>query len=194
MALRRAVFLDKDGTLVQNVPYNVDPERVVLRPEAVPALRMLRAAGYELVVVSNQSGVAHGYFDEAAVQRVLLHLRQGLALAGIDLLDCRYCPHHPEGSVTRFACVCECRKPMPGMLLDVARDHSIDLDTSFLIGDILDDIEAAHRAGCKAVLLDCGSETLWQDGPYRTPDHRVTDLVEAAAWVLEHSRTAEALS
>ena len=194
MAMRRVVFLDKDGTLVQNVPYNVDPERVVLRSEAVPALRRLRGAGYDLVVVSNQSGVAHGYFDERAVQRILLHLRQGLALAGVDLLDCRYCPHHPEGSVMRFACACECRKPAPGMLHDAARQHGIDLGASFLVGDILDDVEAAHRAGCRAVLLDCGSETLWQTGPYRTPDHRVTDLTEAASWILAHSRAAEVLS
>ena len=190
--MRRAVFLDKDGTLVQNVPYNVDPERVVLRSEAVPALRRLRGAGYDLVVVSNQSGVAHGYFDERAVQRILLHLRQGLALAGVDLLDCRYCPHHPEGSVTRFACACECRKPAPGMLHDAARQHGIDLGASFLVGDILDDVEAAHRAGCRAVLLDCGSETLWQAGPFRTPDRRVSDLLEAASWILAQTAAAEA--
>src|SRR3954470_4364570 len=117
-----AVFLDKDGTLIEDVPYNVDPARIRLMPGAAGGLRALDAAGYRLIVVSNQSGVARGYFEEAALAAVEARLRELLAEAGVPLAGFYYCPHHPEGSVAAYAVECSCRKPQPGLLVRAARE------------------------------------------------------------------------
>jgi D-glycero-D-manno-heptose 1,7-bisphosphate phosphatase len=186
---RAAVFLDKDGTLVEDVPYNVDPARLRFTPHALEALALLSAAGLPLVVVSNQPGLATGRFDRAdlaRLQRALiarLHAEAGVTLAGFHV-----CPHAP-GDGGRPACTC--RKPAPGLLRQAAHAHGIDLARSTMVGDILDDIEAAHRAGCAAVLLDVGNETEWRDAPLRRPDHRAPDLLAAARWILaRHERYA----
>src|SRR3954470_4144135 len=107
----KAVFLDKDGTLIEDVPYNVDPERIRLAPGAEQGLRLLHAAGYGLVVISNQSGGARGFFEEEALLAVEQRLRDLLAGAGVPLLGFYYCPHHPEGVVPNLAVACGCRKP-----------------------------------------------------------------------------------
>ena len=180
-----AVFLDKDGTLVENVPYNVDLSRVRLTPNVVPALRRLARAGLAIVLVSNQSGIARGYFNAPGVEMVNEYLRGLLESQGIPLLAAYYCPHHPQGSVAGFAVDCECRKPAAGMLRQAARDHDIDLQSSFMVGDILDDIEAGHAAGCRSVLLDVGSETEWLQSPDRQPDFVAADLDDAAGFILE---------
>ena len=177
---RAAIFLDKDGTLVEDVPYNVDPALIRLGRGAVDGLRMLHGAGYPLIVISNQSGVARGYFAETALGAVEAQLRELLGEAGVPLAGFYYCPHHPEGSVARYAVVCDCRKPLPGLIVRAAREHGVDLARSWFIGDILHDVEAAHRAGCRAVLLDNGHETEWEVSPSRTPDVVVPDLAEAA--------------
>lgn len=181
---RAAVFLDKDGTLIEDVPYNVDPGRVRLLPGAAEGARLLHAAGFLLIVVSNQAGVARGYFAEEALQAVERRLRALLDAAGAPLADFRYCPHHPRGTVPAYARSCNCRKPRPGLLLQAAQRHGLDLGRSWLVGDILDDVEAGHRAGCRAVLLDNGGETAWLPGPGRTPEHVAIDLVEAARFIL----------
>jgi D-glycero-D-manno-heptose 1,7-bisphosphate phosphatase len=108
---RKAVFLDKDGTLVENVPYNADPRRLRLAERAGPALRLLHEAGYALIVVSNQSGIARGLFGEEAMQPVERELRRLLSAERVPLTSFFYCPHHPEGAVTRYALSCTCRKP-----------------------------------------------------------------------------------
>jgi histidinol-phosphate phosphatase family protein len=177
---RRAVFLDKDGTLIEDVPYNVDPDRIRLMPRAAEGLRALHAAGYRLIVVSNQSGVARGYFAEGALAEVERRLRELLADAGVPLAGFYYCPHHPQGKVAAYAVACACRKPATGMLLRAAVEHGLDLGRSWLVGDILDDVEAGRAAGCTTVLLDTGHETEWLLTPARQPHHRVADLAEAA--------------
>lgn len=179
---RRAVFLDKDGTLVTDIPYNVDPARIRLLPGVREALAQLHAAGYLLVVVSNQSGVAHGYFPEAALAGVWQELRR--QVAPVPLLAAYYCPHHPQGHVPLYGIRCGCRKPQPGLLLRAAQEHGIDLPGSWLIGDILHDIEAGQRAGCRTILLDQGNETEWLTGPYRTPHHVATTWAQAASVIL----------
>src|SRR5205823_6483112 len=174
-----AVFLDKDGTLIEDVPYNVDPARVRLMPGAAEGLRALHAAGYRLLVISNQSGVARGYFEEAALAAVGERLGELLAEAGVPLAGFYYCPHHPEGSVAAYAVECSCRKPQPGLLVRAAREHGLDLAASWLVGDILNDIEAGRAAGCRTVLLDNGHETEWILTPQRRPHYMATDLTEA---------------
>lgn len=182
MALGRpAVFVDKDGTLVEDVPYSADPARMVAVPEAVEALGALARAGFAVVVVSNQSGVARGLFPESALAGVRARIAELLAAAGVELAGFYYCPHHPQGRVTRFAMRCPCRKPAPGMLLEAASDLGLDLSASWMVGDILDDVEAGRAAGCRTVLLDRGAETRWELSPARLPHHTVTGWREAAA-------------
>ena len=186
---RAAVFIDKDGTLVEDVPYNVDPALIRLGPGAVDGLRLLHAAGYPLIVISNQSGVARGYFEETALVAVEARLRELLGEIGVPLAGFYYCPHHPDGSVAEYAVACKCRKPRPGMLVRAAREHDIDLARSWFVGDILHDVEAAHRAGCRAVLLDNGHETEWELSAVRTPDVLVRDLAEAARAIVANTPT-----
>lgn len=189
--LRPAIFFDKDGTLVENVPYNVDCARLRLAAGAGQAARLLHEAGYALVVVTNQSGVARGLFTIAELRRLEGHLRQSLADEGAPLAGFYFCPHTPDGVVASYTRACQCRKPLPGMLLQAARELQLDLARSWLIGDLLDDVEAAHRAGCRAVLVDSGGETLWQRGVWRVPEMTVTRLRDAAVRILATGNQAE---
>lgn len=174
------VFLDKDGTLIEDVPYNVAPDKIRLTNGAAEGLKRLQKAGYRLVVVTNQSGVARGYFPEQALQAVEERLRELLRAHGVVLEGFYYCPHHPQGKVPRYTRDCQCRKPKPGLLLEAANASGTDLSRSWLIGDILHDIEAGRRAGCRTVLLDNGNETEWQLHARRMPHHIVSDLQQAA--------------
>ncbi len=182
----KAVFLDKDGTLLENVPYNVQPQRMRLVPDAGQALRRLHALGYTLIVVSNQAGVAHGYFDVGALRLVERRLRALLAQEQVPLAGFYYCPHHPQGRVTRYAVACRCRKPAPGLLFAAAAIHDIDVHHSWMIGDILDDVEAGNRARCRTVLVNAGNETEWRTGPYREPGATVPSLLAAAEHIVAH--------
>jgi D-glycero-D-manno-heptose 1,7-bisphosphate phosphatase len=179
-----AVFLDKDGTLVEDVPYNVNPALIRLTPGAAEGLARLHQAGYLLVVVSNQSGVARGYFAESALAGVAERLAELFEQCGVELAGFYYCPHHPTGSVAEYATACACRKPQPGLILRAAQERAIDLDRSWLIGDILDDVEAGRRAGCRTVFLRSGGESEWRLGPHRTPDFIVDDLAQAARCII----------
>jgi D-glycero-D-manno-heptose 1,7-bisphosphate phosphatase len=170
-----AVFVDKDGTLVEDVPYNVDPARVVLAPGAAAGLERLAGAGFRILVVSNQAGVALGRFAQADLAAVETRLQ---SLLERRLSGFYWCTHHPQSG-------CGCRKPAPGLLLRAAREHDVDLPQSWMVGDILDDIEAGHRAGCRACLIDNGNETEWQLTAARVPDLVAGDLAQAATLILE---------
>jgi D,D-heptose 1,7-bisphosphate phosphatase len=184
--MNKAIFLDKDGTLIVDVPYNVDPARIELYFDIGPALQRLQTAGYKLIVISNQAGVARGYFVEDALDGVIAALRNQLSAFGVMLDGFYYCPHHPDGSVTTYAIDCDCRKPQPGLIQRAARDHNIDLSQSWMVGDILNDVEAGNRAGCRTLLIDRGNETEWLTGPFRTPTATVSSLVEMADYILKN--------
>lgn len=175
-----AIFLDKDGTLIDDLPYNVDPGRMTLAPGAVAGLRRLSCLGYRLLVVSNQPGVAQGRFDVGALEPVRQRLAQLLSEQGAHLDGFYYCPHGPDEG-------CACRKPLPGMLLKAAAEHQVDLAASWMIGDILDDVEAGGRAGCRTILIDNGNETMWLRSPLRTPTWIASDL-DAAAQLIQATR------
>ena len=179
---RRAVFIDKDGTLVEDVPYNVDPARVRFTPHAIEGLRLLAAEGFVLVVVTNQPGLARGFFSRTELARLQLALTAMLRAEGVTLTDFYACPHAPgPGSMP----ACLCRKPAPGLLRQAARAHRIDLARSWMVGDILDDVEAGRRAGCRTVMLDVGHETVWRRSPLRTPHVMASDLLDAARRIVE---------
>ena len=184
--MKPAVFIDKDGTLVHDVPYNVDPERLELRDDAGAALRALQDAGYALILVTNQAGVALGRFPESALPPLWRAIAERLEENGVELTAVYHCPHHPAGAGA-YAQQCDCRKPQDGLLRRAASAHGIDLARSWMIGDILDDVEAGHRAGCRTVLLDVQSETEWQMTPLRTPDYVAPDLATASRYIAEHA-------
>lgn len=189
---RKAVFVDKDGTLVHDVPYNVDPDRIVLIPGVGESLRRLQDAGFLLFVVSNQPGVALGRFPASALRGVEARLDELVGRHGVVFTGYCWCPHPPVG--VRNAVVCTCRKPRPGMLLDAAATHGVTLERSWMVGDILDDVEAGRRAGCRTVLLDVGNETQWRMSPLREPDHRAVDLLDAAHLIVAGDAVAPAMS
>ena len=187
---RAAVLVDKDGTLIENVPYNVEPALLRFMPAAVESLAALAAAGFVILVVTNQSGLAHGYFTRAQLARLQTVLQQRLReLAGVELLDFIVCPHAPGPGGTP---ACLCRKPAPGMLLRAARRHRLDLARSWMVGDTLDDVEAGHRAGCRTVLFDSGGETLWRRSPLRRPTATCNEWDEVAHRILFHRDSAAA--
>jgi D,D-heptose 1,7-bisphosphate phosphatase len=186
--MERAVFLDKDGTLIEDVPYNVEPNLIRLTGGAAAGLRSLQQAGFLLVVVSNQSGVARGYFSEAALIPVEQHLRALLAAEGIPLAGFYYCPHHPHGTVAPYAVECMCRKPAPGLLRRAAAELGIDLARSWMIGDNFSDVESGRHAGCRTILLQAGDALQARDREGHRPHATAVDLELAARIILEASR------
>lgn len=178
VGMNRAVFFDKDGTLVENVPYNVDPAKLVFSEGAASALSILRGR-FQFHVVTNQAGVALGLFQENELMPIEEKLGKMFLENGATLNGFHYCPHKPADA-------CRCRKPGTLMLENASCEFGIDLRKSWMIGDILDDIEAGKRAGCMTILLDVGNETEWKEGPYRVPDFRVKDLNEAAKIIVKH--------
>ncbi|MGE5170165.1 MAG: D-glycero-alpha-D-manno-heptose-1,7-bisphosphate 7-phosphatase [Rudaea sp.] len=181
----RAIFLDKDGTLIHDVPYNVDPGRIALLPGVGGALRRLQDGGYRLFVVSNQPGVALGRFPRGALRYVEARMDELLAPFGVVISGYAWCTHLPAGVRSASAVACTCRKPRPGLLLDIAATHGVALDRSWMIGDILDDVEAGMRAGCRTILVDRGNETRWRAGRMRTPHAIVYQFADAASLVLD---------
>jgi histidinol-phosphate phosphatase family protein len=179
--MRRAVFLDRDGTLVEEVPYLHQPEQVVLLPGAGAALRALAGAGFALVVVTNQAGVAHGYYDEAAVDATHRRLAELLAAEGAPLDGAWYCPHHPDGLVPAYARSCQGRKPAPGMLHAAAAVLGLDLARCWLIGNHPDDAAAAQAAGATPLFVTTGGGAT-RAAPPAVP--ALPDLTAAAAAVL----------
>jgi D-glycero-D-manno-heptose 1,7-bisphosphate phosphatase len=185
---RPAVFLDRDGTLVEEVPYLHDPGRVVLLG-GVAALGRLAEAGYALVVVTNQAGVARGLYDEAAVDAVHRRLAELLAGAGVRLDAVLHCPHHPDGTVPGYAGACRCRKPGPGMLEAAAERLGLDLGASWLVGNHPADVGAALAAGVRPLFVTTGRAAGLPPPPGVAA---VADLEAAARAVLEGSATAPA--
>src|SRR5882724_10476415 len=179
VADNRAVFLDRDGTIMEDSNYVGDVARVVLIPSAAPALRRLQDAGYKLFIVTNQSGVGRGYFTREDVESIHAHLDEHFGKAGVRLDRYYVCPHHPEEN-------CDCRKPKPKFLLEAAREYGLDLSRCFMIGDRASDIQAGLNAGTKTILVLTGGgrETLAKHEV--NPDYAVGDIGEAAALILKH--------
>jgi D-glycero-D-manno-heptose 1,7-bisphosphate phosphatase len=183
--MNKAVFLDKDGTLIPDIPYNINTALITLQDGAVTGLKKLAAAGYLLIVISNQAGVAYGYFQEADILKVKTRLENMLREEGVHLDGFYYCPHHPEAKIDAYRKACDCRKPAAGMLLQAAKDFNIELRDSWMIGDILNDVEAGHKAGCKSILINNGNETEWVMNEDRKPDFMAAGLSEAADYIIE---------
>jgi D-glycero-D-manno-heptose 1,7-bisphosphate phosphatase len=163
--------------------YPTRPEELVLCASIVTPLRDLQALGFLLIVITNQSGIARGLFTETDLSRMHRYLCDSLAAHGVSIHAVYFCPHHPDGVVERFSIPCDCRKPAPGMLVRAALEHQLDLGRSWFLGDILDDVEAGNRAGCRTVLVDLGTEAP-PTSPIRRPDFVAPDTACALRSVL----------
>lgn len=183
MNANRAVFLDRDGTLVHARHYPSRAADLVLYDGIGPRLRRLREVGFKLIVVTNQSGIARGYFTEVDLSAMHDHLSRELGQFGVSIDGFYHCPHHPDGTIEHLAITCECRKPQPGMILRAAADHAIEPAWSWFVGDILDDIQAGNTAGCGTVLVDLGTESP-PASPIRRPDFVACDTLHALGIIL----------
>jgi D,D-heptose 1,7-bisphosphate phosphatase len=181
----KAIFLDKDGTLIDDLSFftalGAEPRHIRLCSGAGEAVRQLSELDYRLFIVTNQEGIARGAFPAEAIERVHRRIADLLFREHVQLDGFYYCPHHPAGTLAQYAHSCTCRKPQPGLLLQAARAHDIDLSASWMIGSRLHDVEAGSRAGCRTILVDTGNETEWRLGPHRLPTRVVYDLCSAAA-------------
>ena len=148
--------MDRDGTINEEDGYVHKIEDLRFTPGAQEAIGLARESGYLVVVISNQAGVARGYYTEEDVRRFQDHMQDELKKAGTKVDGFYYCPHHPDSGQGKYLVVCECRKPKPGMLIQASKDLGIDLSRSFMIGDHLNDIKAGHNAGCRTALVRTG--------------------------------------
>jgi D-glycero-D-manno-heptose 1,7-bisphosphate phosphatase len=183
---RAAVFLDRDGTIIEEVGYLDRPERVALYPFSIAAIRALNRAGFRVVMVSNQSGVARGFFDEAMLDVVHKHVAALLAAGGAHLDAYYYCPHHPDGRVAEFARPCECRKPGRGLVDRAVQELSVDPLRSYTVGDRWLDVKLAANVGARGILVRTGYGAREESRlpPDVKPDAVVNNLIEAAGWIL----------
>ena len=184
--MKPAVFFDRDGVLIEDSHYVGAVDQVRLIPGAADAVRLVQAAGYVTVVVTNQSGVARGMFAEDVVHQVHRHIE---AETGLAFDRWEHCPHHPDGTVAEFTRDCDCRKPKPGMLLRAAAALDVDLSRSWIIGDRASDLDSGFAAGCRCILVRTGygkQVDIHEPDPTRRLVAVVPSVAEAVAVVLAH--------
>jgi D-glycero-D-manno-heptose 1,7-bisphosphate phosphatase len=188
-----AAFIDRDGTLTEEVGYVNHPKRLRLLPRSAEAIRRLNAAGLAAVVTTNQTGVARGYFSEEVLNAVNDELVSQLKREGAHLDGIYVCPHHPTEGEPPFRARCDCRKPRPGLLRRAAAELGLDLAASTVVGDKPSDVLAARRVGARGVLVltgyGLGEWEYRRDRFVAEPDHVAGDLLDAVQWILA-GRTA----
>jgi D-glycero-D-manno-heptose 1,7-bisphosphate phosphatase len=180
------VFLDRDGTVIEEVGYLDRPDRLTLYPWTTVAIRALNQAGLRVVLVTNQSGIARGFFSEARVDEIHAHLGGLLEAGGARIDAYYYCPHHPDGKIAEYARACGCRKPQPGLVERAVRDLAVNPKRSFVVGDRWLDIGLARAVGARAVLVRTGYGSSEEHTPPAgvAADAVVDNLVAAASWIL----------
>lgn len=186
--LRPAVFLDRDGTINQDVGYLNHPDQLELIAGAAAAVRLLNRAGLAVVVISNQAGIAKGLIREEMMPVIHAAFVNMLAREGAAIDGFYYCPHHPEGTIAPYARTCDCRKPAPGLARRAASELGLDLGSSYVVGDKVSDVRLAHNVGASAVMVKTGHgshelQTYPADcGP---PRYVARDLSDAVQWILQ---------
>jgi D,D-heptose 1,7-bisphosphate phosphatase len=183
---QRAVFLDRDGTLIEEAGYLDRLDRMVFFPYSVDAVRLLNRAGFAVVIVTNQAGIARGIFKEAFVAEAHRHITARLTAGGARIDGFYYCPHHPEAVIEEYRKSCDCRKPQPGLFTRAASDLNLTLDGSFVVGDRWHDLEAGQRVGARGVLVRTGYGKTEEASPSSrvTPSAIVDNVMEAVSWIL----------
>jgi D-glycero-D-manno-heptose 1,7-bisphosphate phosphatase len=186
--MRPALFLDRDGVIVEDVDALLRPDQLVLLPGAAEAVKRASASGRAVVVVTNQPVVARGLVDEDGVRAVHAALDAMLRAGGACVDAYYFCPHHPRATLERYRVACECRKPRPGLLTRAASELALDLGASVMVGDRLSDVTAGARAGCKTVLVTSGKHLAplieSPDPSDATPDFVAADVRTAVDWAL----------
>jgi D-glycero-D-manno-heptose 1,7-bisphosphate phosphatase len=187
-----AVFLDRDGTLIDEVGYLDRPDRVILYPWSIEAIRTLNRAGIRVIMVSNQSGIARGFFSEVMLDGIHRHLASLLSVGGARLDAYYYCPHHPDGRIAEFTRRCDCRKPGGGLVARAVQEFGIDPRHSFTVGDRWLDVALARTVGARGVLVRSGYGSLEETRPQEglVADAVVNNLIEAVTWILLHRQPA----
>jgi D-glycero-D-manno-heptose 1,7-bisphosphate phosphatase len=187
--MNKAVFLDRDGTINEEVGYLTSLEMLRLIPGVGAAIKRLNQAGFKVVVVTNQAGVARGYFTESLVKEANARLEQMLLDTGAKLDGIYYCPHHPTEGNSPYTVACDCRKPKIGLMNRAAQDIDIDIKNSYMVGDKWSDVELGQRAGSRTVLVRSGFSP---DDPANVrsshvsdPDFTAHDLSEAVDWIIQ---------
>lgn len=189
--MNKAVFLDKDGTINFDVGYLNDPSHLKLIPGSSEAIKMLNKAGFKVVVISNQSGVARGILSEDILQSVDKKLQKELLKEGAFVDAIYYCPHHPEHGVYPYRKACECRKPHNGLVKKAVKNLDIETSRSFFVGDKVSDIETGVNSGTKTVLVLTGKgrESLDREELKKIkPTHIAENLLDAAKWILSNEK------
>jgi len=198
MGGHKAVFLDRDGTINEEMGYVNHLERFRLFPRAGEAIRLLNKNGIKAVVVTNQAGVAKGYFPESLIHLVHRKMEDHLREKGAHLDGIYYCPHHPDAGEPPYRQKCRCRKPETGLIEEAARDLGIDCSKSYMIGDRGADIEFGHRIGAKTILVLTGyGKGEWEyfgDQWESKPDFVAQDLFEAVDWILNRESGKQTLT
>lgn len=185
--MRRAVFLDRDGTIIEESGYLDRLERMVFFPYTVDAIRVLNRAGFAVVVVTNQAGIARGIVKESFVAEAHRAISERLAAGGARVDGYYYCPHYRTGVIAEYVRECDCRKPQPGMLRQAAQDLDLDLARSFVVGDRWHDVGAGRAVGARGVLLRTGLGWREEASPETDGDADIIldTLADAAAWILD---------
>jgi len=183
-----AVFIDRDGTISEEVGYVNHISRFRVLPNTARAIKLFNDSGIFTVVATNQAGVARGYFEESMIGAVHEKLKSELSLAGARLDAIYYCPHHPSVGKPPYKSACDCRKPKPGMILRARDEHEIDLSRSYMVGDKISDVEFGKNLGLKSVMVLTGygiGEYEHQRQDWKvTPDYLAKDLLDAAEWIV----------
>ena len=185
VTLSRAVFMDRDGTINEEVGYLSRLDQMKLFPRSAEAIRLLNREGIKVVVVTNQSGVARGYFGEDFVSEAHAFLQESLRREKAFIDAFYYCPHHPTEGAFPYRQACSCRKPEAGMLLRASRDLHIDLSRSYMVGDVMKDVRAGKKAGTKGILVKTGYGAGEKTDEDPVPDYVAADLLDAVNWILE---------
>jgi D-glycero-D-manno-heptose 1,7-bisphosphate phosphatase len=192
MMSRRAIFMDRDGTICEEMGYVNHLSRSRLLPRSLEAIRLANESGWLVVVATNQSGVARGLFAEELVQAVHRQLRERAEAAGVRIDALYFCPHHPREGAPPWRTDCDCRKPKPGLLERAAREHDIDLSQSWMVGDGFPDIEAGHAAGARVVQVLTGygrGLVEHHQHEFRSrPEHTAEDLLDAVRFIVARDR------
>ena len=184
MKKNKAVFLDRDGTINEEVGYLDSLEQLRIFPAAFDAVRMINKAGMKVVVVTNQSGVARGFFDEDFVNTVHARINELFREKGAFIDRFYYCPHHPTEGIGKYRILCDCRKPAPGMLMKASGEIGIDLSSSYVVGDMAKDIELANNVGAKGILVRTGYGKNVNVSDIK-PACIAKDILDAAEWIMK---------
>lgn len=192
---RKVAFIDRDGTINIDAGYINHPDRFIIYPFALQAMKMLSNGGYDIVIITNQAGLSNGYFTEETMNKIHSKLFLACKESGVEIVGLYYCPHSPSAKVEKYKAECDCRKPKPGLILRAKEELDIDLENSFMIGDKYSDIMAGKNAGCKTILVKTGygegeltqNEDKWKE----KPDFIAKDLLSAARIILLNLSSTE---